>query len=99
MTGKVNEKDLESVVGGNGGGFSGSWVYGTVHDVIHYDSASCLPLLNAPDGDVMYTASGRPMGWQNGENAYVQPSSRTGRWIKADWNGTIGWTNANNIWY
>ena len=100
MTDKINNtENLEEVVGGNDGMPSGSWVYGTVHDVVHYDSSSCLTLRNAPDGDVMYTYSGKPMGWQNGESALVQPSSRTGKWIKANWNGNIGWTNANYVWY
>ena len=76
-----DEKLLNNVTGGNDGLPSGSWVYGTVHGVVHYDSSSCLTLRNAPGGDVMYTDSGRPMGWQNGESAMVKPSSRNDDWI------------------
>ena len=96
---EINKKDLESVVGGNDGMPSSGWVYGRVHDVVHYDASSCLTLRNVPNGDVMYTAAGKPMGWQNGDAALVQPSSRKGDWIRANWNGNIGWTNANYVWY
>ncbi len=75
------------------------WVYGTVHDITQYDSYSCLPLRNAPGGDILYTYGGKPMGWQNGESALIQPSPRSGRWIRANWNGTDGWTDANYVWY
>ena len=99
MMNNINDDMLNGVTGGNDGLPSGSWVYGTVHGVVHYDSSSCLTLRNAPGGDVMYTDSGRPMGWQNGESAMVKPSSRNGDWIQAQWNGVLGWTNANYVWY
>ena len=96
---KINSEELEQVTGGNDGMVSGGWVYGTVHGVVHYDASSCLTLRNVPDGDVMYTEAGKPMGWQNGDAALVQPSSRQGNWIRAQWNGVTGWTNANYVWY
>ena len=96
---KINNEELDQVAGGNDGMGSNRWVYGTVHDVVHYDASSCLTLRNAPDGAVMYTNAGKPMGWQNGESALVLPSSRQGNWIQAQWNGIIGWTNANYVWY
>ena len=97
---KMNDQNLEQINGGNDGmGYYGSWVYGTVHDVIHYDASSCLTLRNCPNGDVMYTPAGQPMGWQNGDSILVLPSSRQGNWIQAQYGNTIGWTNANYVWY
>ena len=58
MTKNINEEALNNVTGGNDELPSGSWVYGTVHGVVHYDSSSCLTLRNAPCGDVMYTDTG-----------------------------------------
>ena len=95
---KMNSENLDNVAGGNSGN-GGDWVYGTVHGVVHYDSSSCLTLRNAPDGAVMFTNAGKPMGWQNGDSALVQPSSRQGNWVRAQWNGNYGWTNANYVNY
>ena len=92
---KVNAEDLEQVTGGYSG--SGDWVYGVVHGVIHYDASSCLTLRNAPDGAVMYTDAGKPLGWQNGDVALIQPSSRQGNWVRAQINGVTGWTNINYV--
>ena len=39
------------------------------------------------------------MGWQNGECALIQPCTRQGDWVMAQWNGCIGWTNANYLYY
>ena len=94
---EISEKELENISGGQD--LLGGWIYGTAHDIVHYDSSSCLTLRNAPDGDVMYRADGKPMGWQNGESVLVLPSSRTGNWIRANYCGNFGWTNANYIWY
>ena len=97
---KINEENLESVSGGcEDCGNSGNWIYATVHGVVHYDSSSCLTLRDCPNGNVMYTDAGRPMGWQNGDCALIQPSSRQGNWVRANWNGCIGWTNANYLYY
>jgi len=96
---KMDGAEIEQVAGGNDGCYGYNWVYGTVHDVVHYDASSCLTLRNCPNGDVMYTNAGKPMGWQNGESILVLPSSRQGNWIQAQWNGVIGWTNANYVWY
>ena len=95
---KVDASDLENVSGGLGCNYGG-WVYGTVHDVVYYDSSSCLTLRSYPGGDVMYTNAGQPMGWQNGESILVQPASRQGDWVKAQYGSVIGWTNANYVWY
>ena len=54
---------------------------------------------NIAGGNVKYTNAGRPMGWQNGECALIQPCSRQGDWVMAQWNGAIGWTNANYLYY
>ena len=94
-----NLENLENVSGGCDGCGDGNWCYATVHGVVHYDSSSCLTLRDCPNGSVMYTNAGRPMGWQNGECALIQPASRSGNWVKANWNGCIGWTNANYLWY
>ena len=96
---KLNAEELKNVAGGNDGMYNDGWVYGTVHGVQHIDASSCLTLRDAPGGAVMYTEAGKPMGWQNGESALVQPSSRTGDWIRACWNGVYGWTNANYVYY
>ena len=98
-TNKINGQELENVTGGNDGLVNGSWVYGTVHGVIHYDSTACLTLRNAPDGAVMYTDAGKAMGWQNGDTIAVQPSSRTGNWIRANYGGCFGWVNTNYVYY
>ena len=95
---KINEQELGNITGGNDGG-AGAWIYATVYGVVHYDASSCLTLRNAPGGDVMYTEAGRPMGWQNGELAYICPSTRTGHWVQANWNGVSGWTDANYLSY
>ena len=95
---KINAAEVENVSGGNGNG-SVYWVYGTVHDVVHYDASSCLTLRNIPGGDVMYTAAGKPMGWQNGDQILVNPASRQGNWVQAQYGSVIGWTNANYVWY
>ena len=95
----IDDQKLENASGGNDGNSYNDWVSGTVHDVIYYDASSCLTLRNAPDGRVMYTSGGKPMGWQNGEQALVLPSSRTGDWIRANWNGNSGWVDARHVWY
>ena len=94
-----DEMLLKNVTGGNVGLPSGKWVYGKVHGVVKFDSSACLALRNAPGGSVMYTDDGKPMGWQNGEVAMVNPGSRRGDWIQAQWNGVLGWTNANYVSY
>ena len=94
----INNENLENIAGGNDGCPEG-WVYATVHSVVHYDSSSCLTLRDCPGGNVKYTNAGRPMGWQNGECALIQPCSRQGDWVMAQWNGVCGWTNANYLYY
>ena len=100
---KMNVENLEEVTGGNdyGYGYGNNWVYGTVHGVVDYGpgTGSCLTLRDCPNGNVMYTNAGKPMGWQNGESILVCPGSRQGNWIQAKYGNTIGWSNANYIWY
>ncbi|MBQ1566684.1 MAG: hypothetical protein IIZ80_02195 [Erysipelotrichaceae bacterium] len=96
---EINNLELETISAGSDGTPEGSWTYGLVHDIVHYNDSSCLALYNAPDGDVLYKDDGKPIGWHNGESILIQPSSRTGSWIRANYNGKIGWTNANHIWY
>ena len=91
--------NLENVAGGNDGTERLGFTYETVHDVVHYDSSSCLTLRDAPDGNVLYTDAGKPVGWQNGDSIHVQPSSRTGHWIKAVKGNFVGWVNTNFVWY
>ena len=98
---KINNEELEKVTGGNDGMPSGGgdWTWGTVHDVVHYDSSSCLTLRDAPDGNVMYYDSGKPIGWQNGDSASVLLGSEQGSWVRARKDGYYGWTNRNYVWY
>ena len=95
---KLDNENLENVTGGYDE-WGTDWVYGTVHGVVAYDASSCLTLRDSPNGGVRYTDAGTPMGWQNGESILVQPSSRWGDWIMAQWNGYLGWTNANYVYY
>ena len=92
----LNEENLESVAGGNDGMYC---VYGTVHDVVAYDSTACLTFRDAPNGNVMFDNSGTAYGWQNGQQILVYPDSRQGSWIKARMGDMIGWVNANYVWY
>ena len=94
----INNGNLENVSGGNDG-YGTGWVYGTVHGVVHYDASSCLTLRDCPGGNVKYTDAGRPMGWQNGDCIAIRPSTRQGDWVMASWNGVLGWTNANYVYY
>ena len=90
---------IELIWPDSGCGDYGNWVYATVHGVVHYDSSSCLTLRDCPNGNVMYTDAGKPMGWQNGDSALIQPGSRQGDWVRAKWNGCLGWKNAIYLWY
>jgi len=75
-------------------------VYGTVHDIIHLDETSCLPLSNSPEGNILYGEDGRPLGWKNGELIFIHPTSRKGNWIMATYDHkVIGWVNAKYVWY
>ena len=65
---KVNEMNLEEVTGGHDGSERYGYTYGTVHDVVMYDSTACLTLRDAPDGNVIFTDAGRAVGWQNGDS-------------------------------
>ena len=96
---KINNEELVNVTGGNDGSERIGFTYGTVHDVVHYDASSCLTLRDAPDGNVLYTDAGKPVGWQNGDSIQVQPGSRTGHWIKAAKGNFVGWVNTNFVWY
>ena len=96
---KINNEELVNVAGGNDGIERIGFTYGTVHDVVHYDSSSCLTLRDAPDGNVIFTDAGKPVGWQNGDSIQVQPSSRNGHWIKAVKGNFVGWVNTNFVWY
>ena len=96
---KINEMNLEEVTGGHDGSERYGYTYGTVHDVVMYDSTACLTLRDAPDGNVIFTDAGRAVGWQNGDSIQVMPSSRTGNWIQAVKGGFYGWVNANYVWY
>ena len=100
MTEKINPESLENAAGGcNDEGPGNQWVYGTVHGVVHYDASSCLTLRNAPDGAVVYTDAGKPVGWQNGDTIECQPGSRQGSWIRARKGQFTGWTNCNYVNY
>ena len=92
----LDEENLKAVSGGLGDcGSNGlGWIYGTVHDV-----DLCLTLRSSPGGDVMCLSTGQTIDWHNGQSILVQPCSRMGNWIRADWNGTNGWVNANYVWY
>ena len=100
MTEKINLENLETVTGGNDGLPSNmQWLYGTVHGVVHYYATSCLTLRNAPDGEVVYTDAGKPVGWQNGDTIECQPGSKQGSWIRARKGQFSGWTNCNYVNY
>ena len=99
MINNISPEELKNAAGGHDGSERSGYTYGTVHDVVHYDASSCLTLRDAPDGNVLYTDAGKPVGWQNGDSIQVAPGSKNGHWIKAVKGRFVGWVNSNYVWY
>ena len=57
---KINNEELINAAGGNDGFERADFTYGTVRDVVRYDSSSCLTLSDAPDGKVLIPMPKKP---------------------------------------
>ena len=94
MTNKINPEELVNAAGGNDGNENSGFTSGIVYGVAGF----YLSLREAPDGNGIIDG-GKFITWQNGESIQIQPSSKTGHWIKAVKGNFVGWVDANHVWY